>query len=122
MINYTLNDDQIFYVKFTGDVNYQEIAEYLKRFESLEHLPADLRLIYDFSEANLTVDPDDIQKISSMADAVTTKYKSVRTAFLVTKPMETAFTMLFIQEKSEMDKKRKVFTTREVAEEWLFKS
>ena len=119
MITYSFNDVNIFCIKFFGDITFEEIENFLSKFKTLSNLPQNLILLYDFSEANLSIKPDDVKVISTLADEATINYKSVKTAFLVDKPLETAFSVLFSQIKNNKKKARKVFITESAAVQWL---
>ena len=122
MITYSFNDVNIFCIKFFGDITFEEIENFLSKFKTLSNLPQNLILLYDFSEANLSIKPDDVKVISTLADEATINYKSVKTAFLVDKPLETAFSVLFSQIKNNKKKARKVFITESAAVHWLLEN
>ena len=119
MITYSFNDANIFCIKFTGDITFEEIKNFLSKFKTLSNLPQKLQLLYDFIEANIKIQPDDIKAISTLADEATINYKFVKTAFMVDKPMETAFSIMFSQPQNNKNKVRKVFTTESAAVQWL---
>ena len=119
MIAYELKNNSIFEISLTEKVDMNDILDFLKEFETLNYLPNDVKLIYDFQNAELELDIDQLTEISKTADEVTLKYKTVRTAFVVSEPVVTAYSYLF----SKMDKRknieRKVFSTTKAAREWL---
>ena len=60
-----------------------------------------------------------IVSVAKLSKKVTTSYTSVRTAFLVSKPKVTAYSMLFTQAPASTKSSRKVFSTKEAAINWL---
>jgi hypothetical protein len=119
MITYELIDTNIFYVRFTGKTSVRDIAEYLDEFKSVEDLPADIRLLYDITDAEMNLNVDDIHQISKLAEEATQRYTSVKTAFLVNHPLLTAYSVLFSEFKSSSKTNRKIFSTVGAATDWL---
>lgn len=119
MISYSLNDSGIFYVKFSGTVTAEDVKAYLLEFETLNDLPENFLSLYDLRDADINLDREDILSISDLTIKVTASYKTVRTAFLVHKPVVTAYTYLFITELPSEKTVRKVFSTEDAAIKWL---
>lgn len=119
MISYSLHDSGIFYVKFSGSVTAEDIKAYLLEFELLNDLPKDFLSLYDLRNADINLNKEDILSISDLTNKVTASYKTVRTAFLVLKPLVTAYSYLFIDELPSEKTVRKVFSTEEAAIKWL---
>lgn len=119
MITYSLDDANIFCVKFIGDITIEEIKSYLIKFKSFDYLPQKLIVLYDFYEANLNIQANDIKSISILAAEATDNHETVKTAFLIDKPKEAAFLTIFSKEKVVNSKERKVFTTESAAIQWL---
>lgn len=84
-------------------------------------MPKDLKVFYDLTEANVDLHLDDISELSKLAETATSKFESVRTAFYVTDPKVTAYTMLFSWLPESSNTKRENFSTRDAALEWLEK-
>lgn len=119
MISYSLDDSGIFYVKFSGIITVEDIEAYLLKFGTLSDLPEDFLSLYDLRDAEMNLDKDDILSISELTEKVTASYKTVRTAFLVNKPVITAYTYLFTTELAPDKTIREVFSTEEAALTWL---
>jgi hypothetical protein len=77
MITFRLNDSNIFYVKFDGKISVGDIKAYLEEFKSMSDLPADIRLLYDMTDAEMILNMDEIHLISELAEDSTQKYASV---------------------------------------------
>lgn len=118
MINYSLNNDGIFYVQFSETVSLEDIKEYLQDFEKINYLPQNLMTLHDFGNAKMLLTGKDIAIISELTDKATTFYRTVKTAFIVDKPNLTAYSILFAED-SRGKTKRKVFSTEEAALNWL---
>ncbi len=119
MINYYLDESGIFFVKFSGIVTAKDIKAYLLEFDSINDLPGDFLSLYDLRDADMDLKKEDILSISDLTNKVTAAYKTVRTAFLVHKPVVTAYSYLFISELPSEKTIRKVFSTEEAAIKWL---
>ncbi len=119
MIEYSLEDSGIFKVIFRGEVNVNDIRDYLLEFEKIDSLNKDILLLYDLREAKMKITLKDIFAISKAAKKATLTYDSVRTAFLVTQPNLTAYSILFTKDLASSNTKRKVFSTENIAFKWL---
>jgi hypothetical protein len=119
MIRYEQKEPGLLYVYFTGTVSVQDIHSHLSEFESFDFLPDKIMLLYDLQDVNLKLDLEDVSIVNDLAEKVTKKYKSVKTAFVVSKPHATALTMMFQSDISSAKTTRKVFSTDQAALEWL---
>lgn len=119
MITYNIDDNSVFYVKFKNKVSFEDIIDYLTEFKSFKSLPEDLLLVYDMIHADLTLTPGDIPEISDLADKATEKFKSVKTAFIVSKPKIADYSVLFSGLKKNEKTERQIFSTHEKALNWL---
>ncbi len=119
MITFYLNDANIFYVRISDKISIGDIKDYLAEFKLIDYLPQKLILLYDLLDAELDISLDDINTISRIADEVTEKYLSVKTAFLVGNPNVTAYSFLFSELKDSKVKIRKIFSTLDAATSWL---
>jgi len=118
MISYAYIDN-ILHVSLTKKVTLEDLVEFIHDFKNLENMPENLRIFYDLTEADLILHLDDISKLSKLAEAATGKFKAVKTAFYVTDPKVTAYTMLFSWLPENPITQRENFSTREAAMEWL---
>ena len=118
MISYAYIDN-ILHVSLTKQVTLEDLVEFIHDFKNLDNMPDNLRIFYDLTEADLILHLDDISKLSKLAEAATGKFKAVRTAFYVTDPKVTAYTMLFSWLPEDSFTQRENFSTREAAMEWL---
>ena len=119
MIFHELNKEGILYIVLTDKVNKEDILNFLKEFQSFDHLPEDVKLLYNFQKAEIDLAADQLKEIAELADIVTEKYQSVKTAFLVDEPVVTAYSYLFSRMDQKENRERKVFSTHIAAEEWL---
>ena len=119
MILYELNDNKIFDVSFEDKITLDDILYYLKKFETFDYLPSDIKLLYNFTKSIFNFTPEQIQIISELADKAVGKYKSVKTACLVSKPIMTAYSYLLTGMDENPNRQRKVFSTEEAAFKWL---
>lgn len=118
MIKYQM-EDNIFTVVFTGAVSFESIISYLKDFGQMEDLPRNLKLLYNFIDAEFDLDPVRIQIISDKAIEVTASYDKIQTAFVVAEPKITAYSMLFSLMSANEKSLREIFSTISAAKNWL---
>ena len=119
MISYKLDDRKIFVVTFEGKMLLDDVMNYLNYFGTINSLPNDIRLLYNFKKAIFKFAPEKIQIIAELADKVTGKYKSIKTAFYVYEPLLTAYSLLFSGMDKNPNRQRQVFSTEEAAVKWL---
>jgi hypothetical protein len=120
MISYAFSQN-ILFIMLQGQIRYDDILSYLDKFPSIEFNNDSLRLLYDLTEAEVLLSLEEVEKLSIQAEKVTENYRSVRSAFLVNEPKNTALSTFFskLQKSSRTD--RRLFYTREAAIDWLSK-
>lgn len=118
MTSYVFTDN-ILHVNFEGKITSKELFEFLDEFGTLEGIPAHCKLFFDLRKASISLKLDEISKLSEVAEEKTQKCESVKTAFCVEDPKITAYTMLFSWLPKNSKIKRKQFSTKEAALEWL---
>lgn len=114
-------EDGIFKITFKDYVSLEDILTFLSDFGKIDYLPNDLLLLYDLENANIAFDPSEIKNISNNAESSTTKYNSIKTAFLVNDPKLSAYSTIFSNHSLEIKTERKTFSTKLAAENWLKK-
>lgn len=119
MIQYSITNDGILQINIKGKTSANDLRNYLNEFGNNDNLPKELLTFYNLRNADMNLNLLEIVSVAKLAKKVTSHYKSVRTAFLVNKPNVTAYSMLFIQAPSNRKSKRKVFSTKEAAINWL---
>jgi len=122
MIQYSLIENEIFYVTFSETIDVENIKTFLHEFKNIGILPENLLAFYNLQNATMKLSWVDILVIANLAKKVTAPFKSVRTVFLVNEPTNTAYSMLFIQSPSHKKSVRKVFSTEDAAMEWLLEN
>ena len=119
MIEYSLEESGIFVIRFVGEIGIEEIKEYLKKFKNISNLPKEIKILYDLSDAEMTLSKKDIQTLNNLSILVTQKYDSVKAAFVVNKPNITAYSLMFSEKAPSSKTIRKVFSTEIAARDWL---
>ena len=106
--------------KYSGEILPEEIIGYIRHIGNNKNYPRSLKLFSDISGAYFRFSPSEISKIVSASNKAIQNYSSFRSALLVSKPKETALSLLY----TEMAKNQKytvaVFSTKEAALKWLF--
>lgn len=106
-------------VTLTEHIGFNELVGFLHDLTKVDNLPADLKVFYDLRQADVHLHLDEINKLSAMAEKMTTNLNSIKTAFVVEDPTVTAYTMLYSWLPSDDRLKREQFSTEEAALEWL---
>jgi len=118
MITHELKEN-ILHIKFEGNIVYEELFNLSTTFSEQLIDSNTLLLLYDLRECVLNFTVSDYAKISTMALRSTRKYKSVKAAFIVTKPRMTAMLTIYSQLSKNNHTRRKVFSTEDAAILWL---
>nr|WP_319398067.1 STAS/SEC14 domain-containing protein [uncultured Carboxylicivirga sp.] len=120
MISYAYIDG-LLHVTPTKDIDYTDLANFLKDFSKLENLPDNVKILYDLRDAKVHLHLNEISKLSALAEQMTLNVKTIRTAFVVEDPMATAYTMLYTWMPKSDRLLREHFSTEDAAVEWLHK-
>lgn len=105
--------------KFEGEVDLNEIVEYIRKTKENKSYPRVLKILTDATKSDMNLAFDDLEII------VTENYKSIEQydciidAIVIETPKETAISMLY-QELAKTGKyKFNIFSTRKAAIHWL---
>ncbi len=119
MISYNFESDNFLRINIKGEVGLEEILDFLDEFDRFENLPADIKLLYDLTEASLLLQGDDVMVVGQKAEEVTQKYATVKSAFLVTHHRATALSYLFSNLAKQGHTERQIFSSESMALKWL---
>lgn len=121
MIGYTIDKNRIVKVVFRGKIDFLSITKWLANFSEIENFPSELKLIYDLRQANVEIDANNLMHIAEQTAEVTKKYKSVRTAFLLSETKLDTYKNLFSFLKNNKNTVRKAYSDFNNAYNWLLK-
>ncbi len=119
MIEYSIDENSILHVNFSGEIDFKAIAKWLAEFSEIHNLPSNLYLIYDLRNANLKLDPVNLVKVTERTDEATEDYEYIRTAFLIEGTKLKEYSSLFIFLKSNSRTIRKAYSDYDLAYKWL---
>jgi len=120
MIEFSCREESgIVYVNFSGEVSLKEIEDYLDDFAKRREQTNELLILYDMRESYLEMKLDDVSTVLQMAEESTKLYEKVKSAYVVDNPQVAVFTTLFSAKADSGKTKRKVFSTKEAAVNWL---
>jgi hypothetical protein len=119
MISYNIDENKIIIIRFSGDIHYQHILEWLTKFSGLSNLSRKISLLYDLTEAQLHLDVELMLKVLEKADEATTNYTQLRTAFVLSKASVGDYAGLFKFLKPSFRAIRKAFINYQDAYTWL---
>ena len=105
--------------KFEGDVNINEIVDYVIATRENKSYPRILKILTDATTANMDFTPRDLTLIVEENYRSLEKYDFIIDAILLKSPKETALSILY-QELAKTNKYIfQVFSTKEAAVKWL---
>jgi hypothetical protein len=119
MINYEIDENGIFTVKFKGDISFDEILAFIQILKDFNELKNQLKVLYDLSDAELELSQEQVRQISEKGIEATSRFERVMAAFVVSEPKETAYSIIFSLLNSSPHTIRDVFSTRSAAISWL---
>jgi hypothetical protein len=120
MIKYKFNEElQILEVRYEGSIRISDLMEYGNSVFTDESLPRDLRILTDAKNASYILLPEEIPQVIKMTLKHIKPYNKVKAAFIQSKPIETALSLLLELEFKSGKYKHSVFSTRQAALHWL---
>jgi len=119
MIEYTIDENGIIRVFFTGEIEFTTVVKWLAVFSEIPNLPNHLSLIYDLRNAKFNIDKYSLMYIAERSEQATQKYKSIRTAFLINESKLEAYKRFFTFLKENKHTTRKAYSRFDDAYQWL---
>lgn len=119
MIQLIENDLGVFWVSFKGETSVNSIIEFLQFALEKGNLPKDFIALYDFSETEFTMPPEDITSLANQVSKFTTTFNTIRTALVADNPEITAYTILYKQANTNINTTREIFSSTDSALDWL---
>jgi hypothetical protein len=120
MINIKFNKElKILEIEFTGDISLEDLIDYGEKIRLNNELPRELKILTDARESAFKINPNDLKVVVLELKKQIKPYKSVRSAVIQTKPVETALSMLINREGHIEGYEHQVFATRHAALNWL---
>ncbi|MBN2669535.1 MAG: hypothetical protein JXR60_09930 [Bacteroidales bacterium] len=106
-------------VKLKGEVTFQDYVSLMSKVKFDEHLPKHLRVLGIDDGVSLKFGPSDALLLSKMRDETVSKFLSVKHAFLVEDPLNTALAVLTTSAMKSENYHVEIFSSRIAAEQWL---
>lgn len=109
----------LLYTECHGSITINEIINYIKSTKNNHSYPRKLNILTNASKARLNINLEDLQLIVKENLLSIEKYKFIRDAIILTRPIETAICSLY-QELSKTNKYEfQIFSTYNCAKNWL---
>ena len=107
--------------KFEGEVTINEIVDYLHSIQENKTYPRVLKIITDATNADMNFTPGDIRIMIEKKFKTSSKYEFIVIAMIVSKPKETAFSILYHElTKAKIKNHRcEIFSTKDAALHFL---
>lgn len=120
MINYSIDENShIVSATYNGDISIYDVEEYYRSLIKITNLPKNLRILQDERVGSFIDSDRIIDKIVQMLPLMVERFTTVRIAIWQTKPLETAYSKLFIGKIKTKNVAVAVFYTPEAALGWL---
>lgn len=111
--------DDILCTHFEGVILIEDVVDYIKTINQNFTYPRKLKILTDALKAQLNFTEDDLIKIKNELDDTVKVYDWVFDAIIVTRPYETALSMLHSYISNNGKYEFKTFSTEETAFRWL---
>ena len=120
MISYNYNtNNKIIYVTLSGEVSLKNIFDHLEKLFTDDQLPKKIKILYDLQKAVLNLSSRDIDSLNDFSARTSKHFESVTSAFLTSQLNQTELSLIFTINNPYENINRDVFTTKDVAMEWL---
>ncbi len=124
MITYEYDENaKILKFHFLGKIDIRDLFENADVIRQHKQLPKDAKLLAYADKADFVFTPEELKQFGQYLATTERKFTSVKEAFIVARPKETAMTYIFGKSSVQMDHfKFKTFSTEEAALAWLQES
>lgn len=112
-------EKKILIVKYIGKITINEILNYITSVADDKTLPRDLKIIEYTDDIEYDFDVNEISEITNELRKQIKKFDSVKMCIIHTKPLPTAYSVIYIRESTIKDYTIKLFSTKEAAMQWL---
>lgn len=111
--------NNILHSKFSGNISFTELIEYFHQLGRNNIFPSSLYYFEDHTEAEYSFKASEVKKLARVLNICITRFEYIRVAIVQSKPKETAFSIMAIQNIKHNKVYALVFSTHEAAMEWL---
>jgi hypothetical protein len=118
MINIQMNDGYL-EVSLQGKINFKEYLGLFTKVASDKELPENLRVLGVDKGIVIDFSPEDVLLLAQHREAVVKQFKSVKHAYLVNDPKNTALAVLTSSAMQSPNYQVKIFATKASALGWL---
>ncbi len=112
-------EKKILIVKYIGKITIKEILDYITSVTDDKTIPRDLKIIEYTDDIEYDFDVNEISEITNELKKQIKKFESIKMCIIHTKPLPTAYSMIYIRESTIKDYTIKLFSTKEAAMQWL---
>ena len=111
--------DNYLEVSLKGDIEFEEYAELIKKVAFQDNLPKNLRVLGIDEGLNIMFKPSDAILLAEIRKQTIQKFNTVRHAFVVNNPENTALAVLTTSAIEDPNYSVKIFSNKENALAWL---
>ncbi|MCX6183176.1 MAG: STAS/SEC14 domain-containing protein [Bacteroidetes bacterium] len=121
MITYEYDEEtQILKFHFLGKITAKDLYENADTIKQHERIPKDAKLLAYADKADFVFTPEELKQFGQYVASGERKFNTVKEAFIVARPKETALTYIFGKSSLQIAHfKFKTFSTEEAALNWL---
>ncbi|UBM62559.1 hypothetical protein LA303_00930 [Candidatus Sulfidibacterium hydrothermale] len=104
---------------YSGEITLKEILEYNNQIRKNPKYPRKLKILTDATEAEFLLSKKDLKVISEKVKQMLNDYETVYDAMIISKPRETAYSILYKERAKIENYKFQYFSTKKAASKWL---
>jgi len=118
MIQFITDKPEIFIIKYSGIISFDDVMASLLKFQSLD-LNKDLKILNDTLDAELNFSPEELDEIYKLTNVISEKFNSFKVAYVVNKPKNTVISYLLLSMNNVRKTSKKTFFSYNLAINWL---
>ncbi|MGQ8338691.1 hypothetical protein ACUNWD_19190 [Sunxiuqinia sp. A32] len=113
------NDKKIIFANYTGSVSLSDIENFYQEISREYHHWGKLKMTQDEKGAEFINTPEILKNAKRLIDILAAAFTSIKIGVIQDRPMETAYSFLFLENSSSFNYLIKVFFLEENAYKWL---
>lgn len=104
---------------FEGEVQVEQILEYITATMENTSYPRKLKILTDATDAHMNFSPGDLNRIVEANNQSLQQYDFIHDAIVTGSPRETALSLVYKEMAKSINYKFQIFSTRTKAQQWL---
>ena len=110
---------KIIFANYSGSIRLNDISDFYSQLSAEFKNWEKLKLVQDEREAEFPETKQVLENAKSLVDILNSSFNSIKIAIVQDRPMETAYSYLFLANSSAKNYTIKVFSVEENAVKWI---